>query len=430
MPKKTFKSKYKHMFCEDPKPEGRYQDIKEPNTNGESSYMAASAKLLAYSGKGGGGPVWWNELSNYGRGTVSKKTAFGTRVLDLKFNPFVDDLLAVGTEGCKVSIATLSEEEKEEPTTLNGHLKKVHLLSWHPTANSTIASCSWDKTVKLWNVDQESCEQTLEGAVAFSVEWNADGTLLGITDKSQNFTMVDPRTMDKATVIKGFCAGKKSSKVFFADNCNMVGFTCFSKEAKRMIQLRDIRKIDDKPLFNEVFDQQSSVLMPYYDEDSKVLFLAGKGDGTVFYKQLVEDDGRYLWDLSRYGTNVPQKGGCWVPKRGLDTKKCEIARFLKLTTKEIIPCEFTVPRKNAGDIFQADLYPEARSGLPSCEADEYFAGADADKLKPLRASMDPAKAGEMNKEIPKKMTYAQLAKENEALKAKIAELEAKIGSEE
>lgn len=103
---------------------------------------------------------------------------------------------------------------------------------------------------------------------------------------------------------------------------------------------------------------------------------------------------------------------------------------MKLTSKEIIPCEFCVPRKNAGDIFQADLYPDARSGLPSVEADEYFAGADAEKLKPLRSSMDPAKAGDVDRTIKKKMTYAQLAKENESLKAKIAELEAKIGSEE
>jgi len=432
MAPKKLNSKFKHMFCDTPKNEFCYGDIKKPMTSGEGTYATSSATMFAFAGSGGGGPVYYNTHGNVGRGKMDAKVTAASTVLDLQFNPFVNNLLGCVTEACKVAIINLpSEEQKEsEVSFMSGHKKKAHLVEWHPTANGIIASTSWDKTVKLWNVSTESCELNLDlSDVAFSMKWNADGSLLCLTDKGQRAQIVDPRTADKPVqVVEKFCEGKKASKIFWADNQNILGFTCFSKQAKRMVQLRDIRKLGDAPLYNETFDQQSSILMPFYDEDSQVLFLAGKGDGTVSYKQL-RNDGRYLWDLGNYVTNDPQKGGAWVPKRALDTTRCEIGRFMKLTEKMIIPCSFTVPRKTGAEIFQDDLYPEARSGLPSCTAEEYIGGASGDKLKPLTMSMDPDKRTDVKAVvIEKKATYAELAAENEALKKKIAELEAKLGT--
>jgi len=432
MPKKL-ETKFKHMFCETPKADFTYGDIKKPMSSGEGEYITSSATMFAYAGSGGGGPVYYANHGDFGRGKVNAKITTGSTVFDLQFNPFINNLLACVTENAKLAIVNLPSEEQKEAdiTYLSGHTKKVQLVEWHPTANGIVATTSWDKTVKLWNVSTESAFETPVNLAepAFSMKWNSDGSLLCVTTKARRVTILDPRAPEKPVeVIEKFCEGKKASKTFWADNQNILGFTCFSKSAKRMCQLRDIRKLSDKPLYSETVDQQSSVIMPYYDEDSGVLFFAGKGDGTVSYFQL-RNDGRYLWQLSAYTTNEPQKGGCFVPKRAMDTTKCEIARFMKITDKSIVPCSFTVPRKTGKDIFQEDLYPEARSGLPSCTGDEYLAGASGDSLKPLRMSMDPAKRTDVKAVvIEKKATYAELAAENEELKKKIAELEAKLGA--
>ena len=37
----------------------------------------------------------------------------------------------------------------------------------------------------------------------------------------------------------------------------------------------------DDPLTNEEIDQAAGVLFPFYDADSDVVYVAGKGDGSI-----------------------------------------------------------------------------------------------------------------------------------------------------
>ena len=37
----------------------------------------------------------------------------------------------------------------------------------------------------------------------------------------------------------------------------------------------------DEPLTNEEIDQAAGVLFPFYDADSDVIYVAGKGDGSI-----------------------------------------------------------------------------------------------------------------------------------------------------
>merc|ERR1712142_517284 len=125
--------------------------------------------------------------------------------------------------------------------------------------------------------------------------------------------------------------------------------------------------------------------MPYFDEDTHLLFTSGKGDGTVSFSSAT---GKGYKTIGSYRSSEPQKGGCFVPKRALDTTKCEVARFLKLTKDAVIPLSFCVPRKTGAAVFQTDIYPDCFSGLPSLESQEYFKGENKEKV---RMSMDPKK---------------------------------------
>ena len=175
-------------------------------------------------------------------------------------------------------------------------------------------------------------------------------------------------------------------------------------------------------------DQASGVIIPYYDVDTRVLYLAGKGDGNIrYYENIAEKP--WAFALSEYRSTQAAKGTCFVPKRGLDVMRCETARCLKLVSQagkgSVEPLSFIVPRKS--DAFQDDIFPDAFCGAPSMTADEWWAGANA---PPRTAPLDPAKAGNgastVAKTFTKVKTAAQLQKELDEALAKIARLEKKL----
>lgn len=73
-----------------------------------------------------------------------------------------------------------------------------------------------------------------------------------------------------------------------------------------------------KNLFN-LFQRVNKKIINY--------FIANLGDGSIRYYELVNEE-PYCHYVSQYITGFPQRGlGC-MPKRGLDTSKCEIFRKL------------------------------------------------------------------------------------------------------
>jgi len=428
---------FKHLFAETPKPEFTYQDLKSPYTSGEGCYAAASASLFGVSLGGGGGPVLVHRHDKPGRLATDHRVVNVHRgkVLDFQFSPFIDNILATASEDASACVTEVNEfpsEMKENlleaDVHLKGHSKKVHLLQWHPTAINVLATSSWDKTIKLWNVATAECVQTYDSLKenTLSMAFNADGSVLATTTKGKVMKLFDPRLPEKCVAEFECCGGSKSSKVFWAESAGFLGVTCFNKMAKRKMRIWDIKKLDGKPVMEDVIDQQTSVLMPHFDTDTNILFTAGKGDGNVSYWQMTK--GKGYKHISAYRSPEPQKGGCWVPKRALDTSRCEVARFLKITKNSVIPLSFCVPRKTGADIFQEDIYPDCFAGVPSMTTEEYFDGKNSDVV---RMSMDPAKRKDVEKVVfEKKRTYAELAAENEQLKMRIEELEAKLNETE
>jgi len=428
---------FKHLYAETPKTEFHFLDISKPYTSGESSYVACSTTQVAYSVAAGGGPVAVYNMSKPGREKKSSKlvSVHTGKVLDLAFNPFVENLLATSSEDQLVKVTKVDadmEDRKEniftEDVKLEGHGKKVHLLKWHPSANNVVATTSWDKCVKLWDVATSECMTSWEdlGDIALSMEWNKNGSQLAMTTKSREMVGVDPRSPDSSFKFSAF-EGTKSSKVFWVPGLNWIGATGFNKQARRMLRIWDLQKIGGDPLYSEVVDQMSGVLMPYMDNEHNVLYLAGKGDSSISYYQLGHRK-KICELLSSFRGTTPQKGGNWVPKRGLDTTQIEIQKFYKLTKDSVVPLTFKLDRKNKSFDVNSDLFPNCNAGLPAMTAAEYMAGDNKD---PVEMSMDPAeKKDRAEVAFEKKKSYAELAAENEDLKKKIAELEAKLKADE
>ena len=108
----------------------------------------------------------------------------------------------------------------------------------------------------------------------------------------------------------------------------------------------------------------SGVLFPYYDHDTRMVYVAGKGDGNVRFYEIVEE-APWACYLNQFISGSPQRGLGVLPKRGCDTARCEIFRFYKLhATKDLVePIAMIVPRKS--EMFQDDIYPETAAPTPS-----------------------------------------------------------------
>jgi coronin-1B/1C/6 len=88
-------------------------------------------------------------------------------------------------------------------------------------------------------------------------------------------------------------------------------------------------------------DNAAGILMPFYDNDTQVLFLVGKGDGNIRYYEIV-DDNNHIYFLSEYKSSVPTQGAAALPKRCVDVNKNEIFRIFKATATNIEPISFVV----------------------------------------------------------------------------------------
>ena len=99
-----------------------------------------------------------------------------------------------------------------------------------------------------------------------------------------------------------------------------------------------------------------SILIPLYDPDTNMCFLAGKGDRNVQFIELTDKDPFIIEGLKYSGEQT--KGACMVPKRAMDVMQGEVNRVLQLCESSICPITWQVPRKVNGGL----SYSYARLG--------------------------------------------------------------------
>ena len=150
--------------------------------------------------------------------------------------------------------------------------------------------------------------------------------------------------------------------IFIGDSGNLftTGFSKYSDRQYAVWSQQDLKQ----PLKIETIDSSSGVLAPHYDPDTKMIYVAGKGDGNVRFYEIVEE-APWACYLNQFISGSPQRGLGVLPKRGCDTARCEIFRFYKLhATKDLVePIAMIVPRKS--EMFQDDIYPETAAPTPS-----------------------------------------------------------------
>jgi hypothetical protein len=217
--------------------------------------------------------------------------------------------------------------------------------------------------------------------------------------------------------------------------------TGFSKSSEREYSIWDSANLAE-PLRSESIDTGSGVLFPYYDKDTRMIYVAGKGDANIRYFE-VDEERPFVHFLSQYSSSQPQRGLGWMPKRHLDLAACEVAKCFKLHPKGFVEIvSFTVPRKST--LFQEDIFPPTDVPEPTMSAAEWMEGQNiapkkmslkdgykepsrqAGFVAPAAAVTKPA--GNPEDAVP--VGEKELSKAWHAQKQEIKDLKAKLASAE
>ena len=425
-------SKYRHVNGDPAKSEKQFTGFKAsivPNQDGDG--ISANTKFFAVTTGGGGAPliVWSLKGPDYKLPTSYKFINVHTlKLMDWRFNPFIDNCIATGGEDCKVCITVFPEEGltetiSEAAASLGGHQKKVVALEWNPTSNNVLASAGYDHAVKVWDVSQQQCVLSRNATeVPCGLAWNSHGSLLGVVAKDKSASIFDPRTDGEVARFSPH-AGTKSSRINFADNRGQI-ITCgFTTTSVREIKVWDPRNIE-KPVGKLDIDQAAGQMITMYDPDTSMLYVTGKGDAGIKFYELTGAD-EQIYFLNEFRSTEAHKGLCFIPKIGCNPQTCEIAVGLRLMKESIIPTSFQVPRKS--DVFQEDIFPDAYAGIPSQEAADFFAGKNkAPVLRSMRPGAGGAAAGGPKQQFAMQKSANELKNELAVANARIAELEAKL----
>lgn len=380
-------SKYRHVFGNPSRKELCYENVRITKNAHDSNFCAVNPKFLAVvTEASGGGAFLVLPLEKTGRVDINapRVTGHAGTVLDIKWNPFDDNVIASAADDNTVKTWRIPDHGLHSNLTewivdLHGHQRKVTNIEWHPTASNIILSAGMDHKCFLWNIERAepiniiSCHND----TVFSISWNREGSLFVTTSKDKKIRVVDPRGAKIAVEGSGH-QGVKASKSVFLGDTNRIFTTGFSKLSERQYAIWDVRNMS-RSLRMEVVDFSSGILFPFYDHDTKVIFLAGKGDGNIRYYELV-GEAPYCHYLNQYQSSSPQRSLGFMPKRGCDAKRCEIVRFYKLhTAKDIVePISMIVPRKS--EQFQGDIFPATASCVPSLSANEWVSGQNREPI--------------------------------------------------
>ncbi len=221
-----------------------------------------------------------------------------------------------------------------------------------------------------------------------SLTWSFDGSTLLTSGKDKILRQFDVRaSVSPVTQVASFHGGNRNSR------CTWLGPTPYllscghTVTQDREIAIWDSRNLD-KPVKRERIDSSTGTLMPFYDPDTCLLILAGKGDTST---RLYEFDGSSgsIHAISNTPLGEVIKGASLLPKQANDFMSCEVLRVLKLTENAVQPVSYQVPRKEKLK-FHDDLFPPTLWGIPaSLSATDWLAG---ENIIPIPIPLDVSAA--------------------------------------
>ncbi|XP_045778747.1 coronin-7 isoform X2 [Maniola jurtina] len=360
-------SKYKNAAPIVPKPEACIRDVCVGSYQTYGNNICASAAFMAFNWEHVGSSMAVLPLDDCGRKskTMPLLHAHSDTITDMEFSPFHDGLLLTGSQDSLVKVWHIPPEGLKESLTtpectLSQKQRRVENVGFHPVADGLIHVASGHE-LALWDLTQqkEAFVNRDHTEVIQSTSWKKDGKLVATSCKDKKVRIVDPRAASPVLGVANSHQNIKDSRLVWLGDTDRILTTGFDSARLRQIMIRDIRNLAQTQKTLEL-DCSTGVLMPLFDADTNMLFLAGKGDTTILYMELTDRDPYLIEGLRHSGEQT--KGACLVPKRALRVMEGEVNRVLQLTGSSVVPIMYQVPRKSYRE-YHADLYPETSGAV-------------------------------------------------------------------
>uniref|UniRef100_A0A0B7APY5 Coronin n=1 Tax=Arion vulgaris TaxID=1028688 RepID=A0A0B7APY5_9EUPU len=367
-------SKYKNAAPKFPKKEEIITSIPVSDvTQSCGNHIKASCVYVAFNiDSAGGGNLSYLPLSTSGRQSSSLPVihAHADFVTDLDFSPFDDYLLATCSQDNRVNLWLLPDESSlallsNPVTTLPEFPRRVENVLWNPQADGILAVTS-HTTVKIYNVAGAAGTEVFDfsnhGDQIQSISWKDDGTLLVTSCRDKIIRVIDIRANSVVQEGPGH-QNIKDSRVLWLGGKDMFMSTGFSQGRAREVRIWDPRNLSSS-LMNMDIGSSTGTIMPFFDPDTSMTFLIGKGDTALNFVEFTEKD-PYLTEAGADRTEQI-KGAALVPKRAMNLMDGEVNRLLLLTRNAIIPAPYIVPRKSYRDFLRPVPRYTGRSSWTFC----------------------------------------------------------------
>ena len=417
-------SAYRNLFGEEPRYKYHHMDLCKASTEGNK--MAINNKFMALTWNYDKGGIAIFDPNEYSYGKPDQKLFKGHKgkIFDLKFSPFCSDLLASASEDCTVKLWKIPEEGlKEDITndaqTYTGHKRKVSLVAFNPLAADVIASSSVDYSIQVWNMIKSEVYSLckIHGAPT-SLDWNENGSLIGATDSDKKITVFDPRANKE--IFTHVVTDGRGQKFVWTGN-DTFAYTGISKKNEREFKHFDIRKIENNELCRVKIDEQVSLLTPYYDHESKLLYTVGKGEANVNVFDFNEPTPCRCLNFS---TGNPASTFCMIDRRNVNYNKNEVDRMAKWNVfNEIMYVSFYVLRREVK--YEPSLYPHLPIYDPAMTYEEWTSGENKPQIKKEITEFENKFITRDDKFIKKEIKKAELTpgEKYKKLQDKLIELE-------
>ena len=360
-------------------------------------------------------------------------------VFDLEFSPFKDTILATGSDDATVKLwdipsTGLRQNLSQDLLTYKGHSRRVSFVRFNPVASDVMASASTDYSLHVWNLSKGETYSKCEFSdVPTWLDWNSNGSLIGVTHKKKTIKVFDPRA-NKSIFETQITESPRSSKFTWVGENTLVTIG-FSKSNSKELKLWDIRKVNPQnksegPVQKLIIDNLTTVTTPFYDHESKILYTSGKGELSV---HTFDFNDSIIYPGLDFKAKSPALSINMFERRIVDYNKNEIDRFIHYNNnKEISFLSFYVARKNSG--YEPALYPPLPSGEPALTYDQWISGENKDPVKKEIHTLQNNNANNTsgNNETKKDGVGNDNTgnKKDNALEEKIKELEKKVNEKQ
>ncbi|NXG70619.1 CORO7 protein, partial [Baryphthengus martii] len=300
-------------------------------TPGESDGFCANHQRVALPLLSAGGQIAILELSKPGRlpDAALPTIQNGTAVADLSWDPFDPRRLAVAGEDTKIRLWRIPEgglqEMLQEPeTVLQGHTEKIYSIRFHPVASNLLVSSSYDMTVRIWDLSTGQEALCLQGHTdqIFCLAWSPDGKKLATVSKDTRLRLYEPRRSPQPQQEGPGPEGGRGARLVWVCGGDYLLVSGFDSRSERRILLYRAQALPQGPLSVVGLDVAPSTLLPFYDEDTSVVFLTGKGDTRVFLYEVTPEP-PYFLECNSFTSSEPHKGFVFLPKTVCEVREVE-----------------------------------------------------------------------------------------------------------